>query len=93
MMIHFMHWDPPSSFLGALPLFLPLHLAHLNRKALSLSHCNSFLKEDPRPQRLCTDAERKRTRNDPEPGEPRRRRGHYGGDGDDGGGEAGTTPR
>lgn len=30
----------------------------------SSPHCKSFLKEDPRPQRLCADAERKRTRND-----------------------------
>lgn len=29
-----------------------------------LPHCESFLKEDPRPQRLCADAERKRTRNE-----------------------------
>lgn len=29
-----------------------------------LPHCKSFLKEDPRPQRLCADAERKRTRNE-----------------------------
>lgn len=34
------------------------------------SHCNSFLKEDPRPPPLCSDAERKRARNDPEPSEP-----------------------
>ncbi|KAL2102359.1 hypothetical protein ACEWY4_001527 [Coilia grayii] len=34
----------------------------------AVPHCNSFLKEDPRPQHLCTDAERKRTRNDPESG-------------------------
>ncbi|KAI3353410.1 hypothetical protein L3Q82_019276, partial [Scortum barcoo] len=31
---------------------------------IPLPHCKSFLKEDPRPQRLCADAERKRTRND-----------------------------
>lgn len=32
--------------------------------ACALPHCESFLKEDPRPQRLCADAERKRTRNE-----------------------------
>lgn len=48
-----------NSFVWAPDLVLP-----------AVSHCNSFLKEDPRPPPLCGDAGRKRARNDPESSEP-----------------------
>ncbi len=45
---------------------IPPSLSRSITPCLPMSHCKSFLKEDPRPPRLCSDAGWKRARNDPE---------------------------